>query len=59
MKGLGFGFLDTRLNTKTEVPASGSFPKVGSSELGWIIPGAVLFVSILLTWLLYRRFSRH
>jgi len=32
--------------------------RIGSPVLGIIIPGFVLVVSFLLTWMLYRRFSK-
>jgi hypothetical protein len=32
--------------------------RIGDPSLGIIIPAVVLFVSILLTWLLYKKFSK-
>ncbi|MFQ5822790.1 MAG: hypothetical protein ACE5JB_01915 [bacterium] len=32
--------------------------RVGSPILGVIIPGVILIISLVLTWMLYRHFSR-
>jgi TRAP-type C4-dicarboxylate transport system permease large subunit len=32
---------------------------IGSPLLGIIIPGVVLVISFVVTWLLYRHFSKH
>lgn len=32
---------------------------VGSPILGVIIPAAILIISFVVTWMLYRHFSRH
>ena len=32
--------------------------RIGSPILGIIIPGVVLVISFVLTWMLYRRFSK-
>ncbi len=33
--------------------------RIGSPVLGVIIPGAVLILSFVVTWMLYKHFSRH
>ena len=43
------------VNTKEH----GGFKKVGSPVLGIIIPAFVLITSIVVTWLLYKKFSKH
>ena len=35
-----------------------AYARIGSPALGWIIPGAVFVVSFVLTWMIYRHFSR-
>ena len=32
--------------------------RLGHPALGWLIPGVVFLVSFVLTWMLYRHFSR-
>ncbi|MGH9859343.1 MAG: hypothetical protein ACRD5F_04885 [Candidatus Acidiferrales bacterium] len=32
--------------------------RLGHPALGWIIPGAIFVVSFVLTWMVYRHFSR-
>jgi len=33
--------------------------RIGHPLLGILIPGAILLLSIVLTWFLYRKFSKH
>ena len=33
--------------------------RIGAPVLGIVIPGIVFIVSFILTWLLYRHFSKH
>lgn len=32
--------------------------RIGNPILGWIIPAVVFLISFVLTWMLYRHFSR-
>lgn len=32
--------------------------RIGDPALGWIIPGIVFLVSFILTWMIYRHFSK-
>ena len=32
--------------------------RIGHPALGWIIPGAIFVISFVLTWMIYRHFSR-
>lgn len=32
--------------------------RIGDPSLGFIIPGVILIISTLLTWMLYKKFSK-
>ncbi|MGH9792102.1 MAG: hypothetical protein ACRD5W_12905 [Candidatus Acidiferrales bacterium] len=32
--------------------------RLGHPALGWIVPGAIFVVSFVLTWMVYKHFSR-
>lgn len=34
------------------------FQRIGNPALGWIIPSVVFATSFVLTWMLYRHFSK-
>ncbi|MGH9796057.1 MAG: hypothetical protein ACRD5G_14915 [Candidatus Acidiferrales bacterium] len=36
----------------------GAAQRLGHPALGWIIPGAIFVLSFVLTWMVYKHFSR-